>query len=413
MGKKSAPPAPDYTAAAQATAQSNLQAAQQQTAANRPTQITPWGTSAWSKGPDDAWTQNISLSPQEQQALNDQMGIQSGKSGLAQGMMGRLGEATAQPFDWSNMTSMGGVPQAGGLQATSTQPGQPLQAGNLDATGDMGRQRIEQQLFQRMAQPHAQQQSALDTQLAGMGLQRGSEAWGREQQRLGDQQSREMYDAMQTAGTEQSRQFGMAQQAGAQNFGQQAQAGAQNFGQQLQSNAQNFGQQQSMLGQNFGQQMQSANYQNQLRQQQIQEQQLQRSLPLNELNALLTGSQVAQPSFGGFSQQGNAGGVDYSGAAQQQYGAGVAGYNAGQQQSQGLMQGLGTAAGIAAMFMSDRRLKFNVVRIGTHPIGVGVYEYDIFGERRRGVMAQELLLVAPGRVLRHPTGYLMVNYEGL
>jgi hypothetical protein len=50
MGKSSTPPAPDYAAAAQQTAQGNLDAARYATAANRPTQITPYGTSTWTRG---------------------------------------------------------------------------------------------------------------------------------------------------------------------------------------------------------------------------------------------------------------------------------------------------------------------------------------------------------------------------
>jgi len=71
------------------------------------------------------------------------------------------------------------------------------------------------------------------------------------------------------------------------------------------------------------------------------------------------------------------------------------------------------AGGIGGMMaaFSDRRLKSNIKRIGTHPIGVGIYEYDIFGERQTGVMAQELLNVMPGAVILDPSGYYMVNYS--
>ena len=62
--------------------------------------------------------------------------------------------------------------------------------------------------------------------------------------------------------------------------------------------------------------------------------------------------------------------------------------------------------------MSDRRLKSNIVRIGTHPLGIGLYEYDIFGERQRGVMADEVEQVMPEAVTTHPTlGYKMVRYD--
>ncbi len=63
--------------------------------------------------------------------------------------------------------------------------------------------------------------------------------------------------------------------------------------------------------------------------------------------------------------------------------------------------------------MSDRRLKSNIKRIGTSPLGIGVYEYDIFGERQTGVMADELEQVKPEAVLTHPSGYKMVNYGAL
>ena len=59
---------------------------------------------------------------------------------------------------------------------------------------------------------------------------------------------------------------------------------------------------------------------------------------------------------------------------------------------------------------SDRRLKSNIVRVGTHPLGIGIYEYDIFGERQRGVMADEVLKVMPEAVMTADNGYMMVNY---
>jgi hypothetical protein len=156
----------------------------------------------------------------------------------------------------------------------------------------------------------------------------------------------------------------------------------------------------------------SSEYANQLRQSQIAEQMQQRGMPLNELNALLTGQQVNMPGFQGFNASRSAGGVDYSGAAQNQYNAGMDSYNAGQAQRQGMMSGLGSLASTAMMF-SDERLKSNIVRVGTHLIGVGVYDYDIFGRRERGVIAQEVEKVAPHLVHVHPSGYLMVNYGGL
>lgn len=91
-------------------------------------------------------------------------------------------------------------------------------------------------------------------------------------------------------------------------------------------------------------------------------------------------------------------------------------YNAGQaQQAQGMnnILGLGNLGLAAFTAFSDRRLKSNIVRTGTHPLGIGLYEYDIFGERQRGVMADEVEAVLPSAVSTHPSGFKMVDYSQL
>jgi hypothetical protein len=62
---------------------------------------------------------------------------------------------------------------------------------------------------------------------------------------------------------------------------------------------------------------------------------------------------------------------------------------------------------------SDIRLKSNIVKVGEHPKGFGIYEYDIDGHRERGVMAQEVEKIIPEAVMEHPDGYKMVNYGAL
>lgn len=63
------PGAPNYMGAAERTAQANLEAAREAVAANRPTQTSPFGSIAWTKGPE-GWEQTVSFSP-EQQNLYD------------------------------------------------------------------------------------------------------------------------------------------------------------------------------------------------------------------------------------------------------------------------------------------------------------------------------------------------------
>ena len=59
--------------------------------------------------------------------------------------------------------------------------------------------------------------------------------------------------------------------------------------------------------------------------------------------------------------------------------------------------------GIASAFItSDRRLKRDIIRVGTHPLGIGIYEYRYKSHPARhvGVMAQELLPLLPEAVVQ-------------
>ena len=67
---------------------------------------------------------------------------------------------------------------------------------------------------------------------------------------------------------------------------------------------------------------------------------------------------------------------------------------------------------------SDRATKENIVRVGTHPLGIGLYLFDYKPEyrdansqgRQFGVMADEVETVLPEAVVTHPDGYKMVDY---
>lgn len=75
----------------------------------------------------------------------------------------------------------------------------------------------------------------------------------------------------------------------------------------------------------------------------------------------------------------------------------------------------------AMMGMSDRRLKEHVVRIGTHPLGIGLYLFDFMqpfrarwgSGRQFGVMADEVKSVLPAAVSIDSSGYKVVNYAML
>lgn len=70
---------------------------------------------------------------------------------------------------------------------------------------------------------------------------------------------------------------------------------------------------------------------------------------------------------------------------------------------------------------SDRAIKRNVVRIGEHPLGIGLYLFDYKAEysdlwgrgRQFGVMADEVEAVMPEAVSLHVDGYKLVDYAML
>jgi hypothetical protein len=82
----------------------------------------------------------------------------------------------------------------------------------------------------------------------------------------------------------------------------------------------------------------------------------------------------------------------------------------------GMFGGLGALGGgmaQAGMLGSDRRLKTDIERIGTHSSGVGIYQYRYLGSptQQVGVIAQEVREVNPGAVVTMTNGYLGVNYS--
>ncbi len=154
LGKQSAPPAPDYTAAANATAQGNLQAAQAAAAANRVNQTTPYGTLTYKESGKDSqgnpmWTAETALSPEQQQIL-----------------------------DYQNKTSIGlGSIQNQGLDYVKNMLSQPFDTSKLPAEMINAGQTAQDALMSRLNPTFDKRQAALETQMANQGIARGTEAW--------------------------------------------------------------------------------------------------------------------------------------------------------------------------------------------------------------------------------------------
>lgn len=146
----------------------------------------------------------------------------------------------------------------------------------------------------------------------------------------------------------------------------------------------------------------------------IQEALVQRSTPLAELNALRTGAMPQSPSFQAYSSSSAQPAPIFAGA-QAGGNAALTNYGIESQNDNNTMQGLmklGSMFGMAAF--SDVRLKSNIEKVGELSDGLGVYEYDKFGRRERGVMAQEVQQVKPHAVFADPeSGFLKVDYSKL
>ena len=113
IGKDDAPPAPDYTAAANATAQGNLDMARAATAANRVNQVTPYGNLTYAQTGTDqygnpTWTSTQTLAPEQQKIADQQAQLSSGLLGTAQQGLNYAGNLMAQPgIDMSKLPSTG------------------------------------------------------------------------------------------------------------------------------------------------------------------------------------------------------------------------------------------------------------------------------------------------------------------
>jgi hypothetical protein len=283
MGKGSAPPPPDYVGAAQLQGELSKEALNMQNFANRPVQNTPFGSTTWDtqavRDPATGdlvtqWTQNTTLAPELQNALESQLGIQQNRSDLASGFMSRVANEYGQPFDWQNLpalTSAGtpaqlqtatadyvpglqtdvnrtnfvggfsfGGPQMGvesmtgdiqrGVAPTGVNTGFTSMTGGLAGqTGQEAvqrglnvvdnpalpafdasyRDRIASDLMARMQpqQDYARQQ--LETQLSNQGFQVGTEGYQRALDDLAQRQAAERFNALDIAGNEAQRLYGM------------------------------------------------------------------------------------------------------------------------------------------------------------------------------------------------------------
>jgi len=245
MGKKTpaAPATPDYRGAAVEQGAANLEAARATARLSNPNTYTPYGTQLISYE-GDIPTIRQTLTPTAQKTLEAQQGVE-----LSLANLGAKGANTAsgvldKPF------SFGGPDVQTSLDLSGIAK-MPVNAG---MTG-------QEAIMKRLEPSLARQRTSTETNLINQGLRPGTEAYDNAIRSLGEQET----DA-------------------------RTQAVLQGLNLDIGANQQGF-----------GQQLEAGKFGNTAQQQALAEAIQLRQLPLNEITALMSGSQIQNPQFGAYS----------------------------------------------------------------------------------------------------------------
>ena len=427
------PPAPDPVATAQAQGAANKEAAIASQELNMINQRSPYGnldfaqtgTSA-AETPQYTATSTLSPSGQRQLDLTNQAGEKYGETANAQlnQVSGQLSEPVnfgdLSPAPAADLSTLGQAPTASfsNLGAAPTASYDSL--GSAPVANEQTRQSVRQSI-QNREQPYQERKleqlrSRLDTQ----GIAQGSKAYS---DAMFDY-NRGLNDFNLGADTQALNQ--MSQLYGLE--ADQRNRATSEIGQLYGLQADQRGRATNEIGQQFDFSNQArdrglrdieAQYRldANARDRGVNELVQQRQIPLNELAAMLSGSQVQGPSFINTPQQSMQAG-DIQGATYANYNAANNAYN---QQRQADSAGKGamgsTLASLAStgaqLAMSDRRVKENIRKIGQLANGLFVYVFNYIwgGPEQIGVMSDEVRKIMPHAVIVHPNGYDMVNYE--
>ena len=244
MGKDapSPPPAPDYIGAAQAQGVANVEAARATAKLSNPNVYSPYGNQTVTYE-GDIPTVTQTLSPESQQVLNAQNATKLGLADLSQQGLTTAQKVMGTPFQF-------GGPSVQTSLDTSQIAKMPVNAGT---TG-------QEAIMSRLEPSLAKNRVSTETQLINQGLRPGSEAYDNAIKLLGQQEN----DA-------------------------RTQAVMQGLNLDIGSNAQGF-----------NQAVQSGQFGNTAQQQALAQAISGRQMPLNEITALMSGSQIQNPQFGAY-----------------------------------------------------------------------------------------------------------------
>ena len=302
---------PNYTQLATQTQASNQAALDKQTQANRPNQTNQSGSIQWTQDPTTGqWTQNQTMNNDLTQAAQGQ---QQTQAGLMQGAAGLTGQAVgnlSQPLDTSGMTGV-----------NAYDPNKYMS--NMDA-GFGSVQGVTDAMMGRLQPQMDQSRAALVQRLRSQGISQDSGAY----QRAMNTQDQSDVDARQRALL-----------AGTSEYNTE-------FNRNLQQNQQNSG-----VGMN------AFNTSTSDRARQMQEATTARNQPLTDIKGMMgaAGDPALDP-FAGFASQGNAGGVDYTGAGKDTYQSMLDAVNAQTAKDYANRQGNINAAGATGNWLNNSGL---------------------------------------------------------
>jgi hypothetical protein len=423
MGKSpKAPPPPDYKGLAEQQATINQQVNQEQTVANRPTQVNPYGQLQWKQDPETGqWTQTETWDPRIQQLTDQQIAQQGKQQGNIAGLLASQGQGL-------------NAPQAQGFQQQDLGMGQFSSdvLKNLPkydpATGEAFSKRFSESLLARVRPEQAEAKSQMETKLRLQGLQPGTEAYNRAYQNLltsqGDVNAQAQLQGM-LAGAGEARSV---------------------YGTQLEGALARAAEERNLYGTQLGSALQrSQDRQSQYatgsagQQQQFQQAMQKYLLPYQTAQATqgLISDSAGQfrPTYQGFSGSNSYQGADMMGAAQQQYAQQVQRANEAAARKTQTGQAIGTVVGAAAgMFVgapmvgaaaggavgsafSDPALKEEIEVISDKDAyyAMLLVQPHSFtwpsGLRATGLLADEVAKVFPHLVHPAEQGYLKVDYE--
>lgn len=252
--------------------------------------------------------------------------------------------------------------QSGRLNDVLSKPFDPnsVNAPSLTTDFSADRQKVEDALMARLQPKMDQDRTRLETQLANSGIQLGSDAYSRAMNDNSQATTDARLGAILSAGQEQSR---------------------------------------------------LTQLNNSTRAQAMQEAYANRNQPINEISALMSGSQVSQPNFVNANMP-NIPTTDVAGLINENYNQKMQAY----QQKAGAAQNvLGGLFGLGSSFImaSDRRLKTDIKKVGKTDDGQNLYSYryKAGGPMQIGLMAQEVQKKHPEAIVPMKSGHMAVDYS--